>query len=346
MPQIPDAVAVNIPYGLLSFAANTSNNDEWLTIDIQYPSPLPTLNANQYYAYLKRINGEWKIMNMDTSNQDGYFELVNNTTIRLHIKDNGQFDADDRAGIIADPGGIAVVTTQPPAGGSGGGGGGGGGAVVIQPTKTTVSTSVTVSKQIIGDELVISGIIADDKGKLDIDAIVVITFTGKTGLSKVYTVDVKSGEYSLRVNVVEVLKAVKSKDISIRVDFQGIDKQVTPTRIVEYKGSDTHDTAIITIDKLLDSVKKGKHAYMLALDNLTEHNIAKITFHAEDGKGKVLVVKAKDFDRKRISMQEVELTVKKIISFTDVVKVAIVKDGKVTYKVYDDKGRLIKEGIL
>ncbi len=108
IPQIPNTVAVNIPYGLLSFAANTSN-DEWLTIDIQYPSPLPTLNANQYYAYLKRINGEWKIINMDTSNQDGYFELVNNTTIRLHIRDNGQFDADNRAGIVADPGGIAIL---------------------------------------------------------------------------------------------------------------------------------------------------------------------------------------------------------------------------------------------
>ena len=109
MPQIPNATAVNIPYGLLSFKANTS--DEWLTIDIQYPSPLPTLNDNQYYAYLKRINDEWKIMNMDPSNQDGYFELVSNTTIRLHIKDNGQFDADDRAGIIADPGGIAILNS-------------------------------------------------------------------------------------------------------------------------------------------------------------------------------------------------------------------------------------------
>jgi len=48
---------------------------------------------------------------MDPSNQDGYFELVSNTTIRLHIKDNGQFDADDRAGIIADPGGIAILNS-------------------------------------------------------------------------------------------------------------------------------------------------------------------------------------------------------------------------------------------
>jgi hypothetical protein len=110
MPQIPNAVNVNIPYGLLSFEANT-NNDEWLTIDIQYPSPLPELHNNQYYAYLKRINNEWKIMSMDTSNQDGYFELVSNTTIRLHIKDNGQFDANNAQGVVSDPGGIAVVTT-------------------------------------------------------------------------------------------------------------------------------------------------------------------------------------------------------------------------------------------
>jgi hypothetical protein len=60
---------------------------------------------------LKRINNEWKIMNMDTSNQDGYFELVSNTTIRLHIKDNGQFDANNALGVVSDPGGIAVVTT-------------------------------------------------------------------------------------------------------------------------------------------------------------------------------------------------------------------------------------------
>jgi hypothetical protein len=358
MPQIPNAVNVNIPYGLLSFEANT-NNDEWLTIDIQYPSQLPELRNNQYYAYLKRINNEWKIMNMDTSNQDGYFELVSNTTIRLHIKDNGAFDANNALGVVSDPGGIAVVTTttqQPPAGGGGGGGGGGGaiggggggGTVVIQPSKSTVSTSLTISKQITGKEFIISGIIADDKGRLDIDALVSITFTGKTGLSKVYTAEVKNGEYKLTVNAVDVLKAVKSRDVSITVEFQGIDKQVTPTRIVEYKGSKMQDTAKIAIDELAEKVRKGKNAFMLVLDNLTDHNIAKITFHAEDkdGKGKIIVVKTKDFDRKRVSMHEVELNARKSISFTDIVKIAIVKEGKVTYKVYDDKGMLIKEGVL
>jgi hypothetical protein len=352
MPQIPNAVNVNIPYGLLSFEANTNNNDEWLTIDIQYPSPLPELRNNQYYAYLKRINNEWRIMSMDTSNQDGYFELVSNTTIRLHIKDNGAFDANNAQGVVSDPGGIAVVTTttqQPPAGGGGGAiGGGGGGTVVIQPSKSTVSTSLTISKQITGKEFIISGIIADDKGRLDIDALVSITFTGKTGLSKVYTAEVKNGEYKLTVNAVDVLKAVKSRDVSITVEFQGIDKQVTPTRIVEYKGSKMQDTAKIAIDELAEKVRKGKNAFMLVLDNLTDHNIAKITFHAEDkdGKGKIIVVKAKDFDRKRVSMHEVELNARKSISFADIVKIAIVKEGKVTYKVYDDKGMLIKEGVL
>jgi len=242
-----------------------------------------------------------------------------------------------------------VTVTSPPVGGGGGGGagggGGGGGAVVIQPSKTSVSTSLTISKQITDKEFIISGIIADDKGKLDIDALVSITFTGKTGLSKVYTAEVKNGEYSLRVNVVEVLKAVKSRDVSITVEFQGIDKQVTPTRIVEYKGSKMQDTAKITIDELVEKVRKGKRASMLALDNLTDHNIAKITLHAEED-GKIIVVKAKNFDRKRISMHEVELNAKKSISFADIVKIAIAKEGKVTYKVYDDKGRLIKEGVI
>jgi hypothetical protein len=259
------------------------------------------------------------------------------------------FDANNALGVVSDPGGIAVVTTQPPAGGGGGAiGGGGGGTVVIQPSKSTVSTSLTISKQITGKEFIISGIIADDKGRLDIDSLVSITFTGKTGLSKVYTAEVKNGEYKLTVNAVDVLKEVKSRDVSITVEFQGIDKQVTPTRIVEYKGSKMQDTAKIAIDELAEKVRKGKNAFMLVLDNLTDHNIAKITFHAEDkdGKGKIIVVKAKDFDRKRVSMHEVELNARKSISFADIVKIAIVKEGKVTYKVYDDKGMLIKEGIL
>ncbi len=87
------------------------------------------------------------------------------------------------------------------------------------------------------------------------------------------------------------------------------------------------------------------------LENFTDHNIAKITFHAEDkdgGKGKIIVVQGKDFNKKRISMHEVELSIKKgkSISFADIVKFAIVKEGKVTYKVYDDTGKLIKEGVL
>jgi hypothetical protein len=84
------------------------------------------------------------------------------------------------------------------------------------------------------------------------------------------------------------------------------------------------------------------------LENFTDHNIAKITLHAEDGKGKIIAVQGKDFDRKRISMQDVELSIKKgkSISFADIVKFVIVKEGKVTYKVYDDTGKLIREGVL
>jgi|GEM_PF-2776760 len=357
MPQIPNAVNVNIPYGLLSFEANT-NNDEWLTIDIQYPSQLPELHNNQYYAYLKRVNNEWKIMSMDTSNQDGYFELVSNTTIRLHIKDNGAFDANNALGVVSDPGGIAVVTTQPPAGGGGGaigGGGGGGGAVIIQPTKVTVPTSLTlnVKDTQVGKDITIAGTITDDKGnKLSIDGIVYITLTGKTGLSKTYTAEVKNGEYTLTVSAAEVLrvlKAVKSREVSISVTFNGVEIQQA-NRIVEYKGADIKGDVKISADTVTEKVKAFKRSTGVVLENFTDHNIAKITFHAEDkdGKGKIIAVQGKDFNKKRISVHEVELNIKKgkSISFADIVKFAIVKEGKVTYKVYDDKGMLIKEGVL
>jgi hypothetical protein len=359
MTQIPNAVDVNIPYGLLSFTANTNNDDEWLTIDIQYPSPLPELRNNQYYVYLKRINNEWKIMNMDTStsNQDGYFELVSNTTIRLHIKDNGEFDANNALGVVSDPGGIAVVTTttqQPPAAvGGGGGGGGGGGAVIIQPTKVTVPTSLTlnVKDTQVGKDITIAGTITDDKGnKLSIDGIVYITLTGKTGLSKTYTAEVKNGEYALTVSaadVLRVLKAVKSREVSISVTFNGIEIQQV-NRIVEYKGADIKDDVKISADTVTEKVKAFKRSTGVVLENFTDHNIAKVTLHAEDGKGKIIAVQGKDFNKKRISMHEVELSIKKgkSISFADIVKFAIIKEGKVTYKVYDDKGMLIREGAL
>jgi hypothetical protein len=105
---------------------------------------------------------------------------------------------------------------------------------------------------------------------------------------------------------------------------------------------------ITLLNEIVEYVRASKRALTLVLDNLTDHNIAKITLHAEDGKGKIIAVQGKDFDRKRISMQEVELNIKKgkSISFADIAKIIIVKEGKVTYKVYDDKGMLIKEGVL
>jgi hypothetical protein len=315
---------------------------------------LPSLQSNQYLTYFKLVNGTWKEVKLnDTGNPDGYFTL-SGTTVTLYIKDNGDFDANSALGVVSDPGGIAVVTTttqQPPAGG---GGGGGGGAVIIQPTptKTTVPTSLTlnVKDTQVGKDITIAGTITDDKGnKLSIDGILSVTFTGKTGLSKTYTAEVKNGEYTLTVSAAEVLRAVKSREVSISVTFNGIEIQQV-NRIVEYKGADIKGDVKISADTVTEKVKAFKRSINVVLENFTDHNIAKITLHAEDkdGKGKIIAVQGKDFNKKRISMHEVELNIKKgkSISFADIVKFAIVKEGKVTYKVYDDKGRLIKEGSI
>jgi|GEM_PF-2306449 len=344
-PTPPNAVSVNLPHGLISFTANTTPG-QFAIIQIQYPT-LPPLSSNEYFIYYKLVGGTWKVVGLnDTSNPNGYFTLFG-TTVTLYIRDNGAFDADPAPGVVSDPGGIAVVTvTSPPVGG----GAGGGGAVVIQPiqpTRTTVQPTLTlnVSKQqvSIDEQLTISGMITDDKGnRLDINGIVSITLKGR--LSKVYTAELKNGEYSLTLDAVEVLRAVKSRDVSIRVSFNGMEVQVTPSRIVEYKAAENRDDVNIIADTIIEKVRVGKKAVRLTLDNFTDTSIAKITLNAEDGK--IIVAKAKDFDRKRISMQDIELTIKKgkSITFSDIVKIGIVKEGKITYKVYDDTGRLIKEG--
>jgi hypothetical protein len=353
-PPVPSgAVSVNLPHGLIAFEANTTPGD-FAVITIQYPS-LPPLQSNQYFTYFKLVNGTWKEVKLnDTSNPNGYFTLsVTTVTLTLHIKDNGQFDANNALGVVSDPGGIAVVTTQqPPA--AVGGGGGGGPAVIIQPTptKTTVPTSLTlnVKDTQVGKDITIAGTITDDKGnKLSIDGILSVTFTGKTGLSKTYTAEVKNGEYALTVSAAEVLRAVKSREVSISVTFNGVEIQQA-NKIVEYKGADIKGDVKISADTVTEKVKAFKRSINVVLENFTDHNIAKITLHAEDkdGKGKIIVVQGKDFDRKRISMHEVELSIKKgkSISFADIVKFVIVKEGKVVYKVYDDTGRLIKEGSI
>jgi len=240
------------------------------------------------------------------------------------------------------------VTLSPPAP-LVGGGGEGGGIPVIQIQRSTVQPTLTlnVSKPVsIDKQLTISGMITDEKGnRLDINGIVSITLQGI--LSKVYTAELNDGEYSLTLDAVEVLRAVKSRDVNITVSFNGMEVQVTPSRIVEYKATENRDEASITADTIIEKVRTGKKAIMLTLENFTDMSIAKITLHtAEDGK--IVVAKAKDFDRKRISMQEVELTVKngKSITFADLVKIGIVKEGKVMYRVYDDTGKLIKEGSI
>jgi hypothetical protein len=350
-PQVPGAVSVNLPHGLIAFEANTTPR-QFAVITIQYPS-LPPLQSNQSFTYFKLVNGTWKEVKLnDTSNPDGYFTL-SGTTVTLYIKDNEEFDANSALGVVSDPGGIAVVTTQqPPA--AVGGGGGGGGAVIIQPTptKTTVPTSLTlnVKDTQVGKDITIAGTITDDKGnKLSIDGILSVTFTGKTGLSKTYTAEVKNGEYTLTVSAAEVLRAVKSREVSISVTFNGIEIQQV-NRIVEYKGADIKGDVKISADTVTEKVKAFKRSINVVLENFTDHNIAKVTLHAEDkdGKGKIIAVQGKDFNKKRISMHEVELNIKKgkSISFADIVKFAIVKEGKVVYKVYDDTGRLIKEGSI
>ncbi len=344
-PLPPNAVSVNLPHGLIAFNANTTAGG-MITLTIQYPS-LPSLASNQYF---KLVGGTWEEVKLnDTGNLNGYFTL-SGTTVTLHIKDNGTFDANNTPGVVSDPGGIAVVTVQPPAGGGGGaiGGGGGGGTPVIQVQRSTVQPTITLdAKKIIqvNEQLTISGIITDQQGnRLPLDATLYITVEGKTKTT--YKADLKNGEYSLTVNSSDLLRAVKSRDVSITVTFNGFEVQSTPSRIVEYKAAESKVRVSITADTMMEKVRVGKRAVMLTLDNFTDSSIAKITFHVEGGDGKIVVVKAKDFDRKRISMQEVELTVKKgkSVSFADIVKIAIVKEGKVMYRVYDDTGRLIKEG--
>ncbi len=245
----------------------------------------------------------------------------------MHIKDNGAYDSNNTLGVVSDPGGIAIVTLQPPLGG----GGGGGAPIVVQPSRTTVDTriEINVANIQIEKDIVIQGVITDKDGnKLDINGLALITIEGKGRLIK--QVEIKNGEYTLAIKPSELAKSVKSREVSISISFNGLELR-QGNRIVEYKASDAKIDAKIIGNIIDEKVREGKRAIMVLLENITDSKITKITLHAEDG-GKIIAVNAKDFNRKRISMQEVELNIKegKVKSFGDIIKFVVVKEGKVT----------------
>ena len=104
--------AVNLPHGLIDFTISNVLPNQMITITIQFPY-IP--QGALYYYKLNPNNNQWIVVNInDVANPNGYF-TVNGNTVTLFIKDNGAYDFDATAGVIRDPGGIAVV---------GGGGGG------------------------------------------------------------------------------------------------------------------------------------------------------------------------------------------------------------------------------
>jgi hypothetical protein len=103
--------AVNLPHGLIDFTVSNVPPNQMITITIQFPS-IP--QGALYYYKLNPNNNQWIVVNLnDVANPNGYF-TVNGSTVTLFIRDNGTFDFDAQAGVIRDPGGIAIA-------GSGGG---------------------------------------------------------------------------------------------------------------------------------------------------------------------------------------------------------------------------------
>ena len=367
---------VTLPHGIVSFQAITSN--PVITLTITYPN-MPTLASNQSYAYYKLNDNNWVRVPLDPQGQGTAPDTVtisqtgSTVTVILRITDNGPFDFDSAPGVIKDPGGLAIITTTtPPAGGAGGGGGGGGGgavvggggggggggAVIITPQRSTVATQLGLAKALpaevsLDKDIAVEGSLTDDKdNKLLLDGI--ITIIAESGdMRKVYTTTLKQGDFTFSIKATELLKAFKSRAVAITVKFDGFEVQQSAQRIVEYKATEVKHTLKITGEDIAKSIKKFKRAdaSLVKLDNFTDKKIAKIVLKAEgdDGKNaKIIYAKGKDMDRKRISMQEVELTVKdgKIIGLGDTARLLVYARGTVTYTVYDMQGNVIGEGRL
>ncbi|MCS7140705.1 MAG: hypothetical protein NZ888_00780 [Candidatus Nitrosocaldus sp.] len=343
---------VSLPHGVISFHAITSPGST-VTITIQYPS-LPPLAPNQSYAYYKvKPDNTWVQVPLDNIApfNPNTFSISGNT-VTLRIQDNGQFDFDPDPGEISDPGGIAIVTTTPPSGGMGGGGGGG--TIVISQQRSTVTTQLAVqqlpSSIEIGRDLTIAGSLTDDKGsKLALNG--KLSIVAQAGNStRVYTAELKQGEFNAVIKASDLLKSLKGRDVTITVRFDGFEVQETRQRIVEYKGSEVKHTVRITGEDVMKSIKAFKRggAQLVLLDNFTDKGIAKILLKVDGQDAKILFAKGKDMDRKRLSMQEVELTVKdgKLVGFGDTARLLVYARGTVAYIAYDVQGNVIAEGRL
>ncbi len=139
----------------------------------------------------------------------------------------------------------------------------------------------------------------------------------------------------------DLVREVKGRNVSINVVFNGLEVQ-QDNKTVEYKSAANKDTVSILGNIINGNSIIDKKTITLTLENFAD-SISKITFNTDDGK--ILIVKTKEFDRERISMQEVELSANdRSIGLGDIVK--IVKEGKVTYKLYDTNGKIIKEDYL
>ncbi|MCS6767781.1 MAG: choice-of-anchor U domain-containing protein [Candidatus Nitrosocaldus sp.] len=346
-----NVTAVNFPHGMIKFTATTTPNDT-ITVTITYPS-LPPLGSNQSYLYVKvNPNDDDDVRIVSQGTGPDTFSISGNT-VTLRIKDNGQFDFDPNLGVISDPGGIAIVTTTPPAPpAGGGGGGGGGGTIVISQQRSTIATLLAVqplpSSIEIGRSLTITGSLTDDKGsRLALNGTVSIVAQAGNNTS-IYTAELRQGEFSTVIKASDLLKSLKSRDVTITVRFDGFEVQETRQRIIEYKGSEVKHSIRITGEDIVKNIKAFKRpgVSLLLLDNFTEKGIAKILLKVDGQDAKILFAKGKDMDRKRLSMQEVELTVKdgKLVGFGDTARLLVYARGTVAYTAYDVQGNVIAEG--
>ncbi|GBC73937.1 hypothetical protein HRbin04_01346 [archaeon HR04] len=350
-PPLQPNQTLIFPHQLLSFQTITDPNGI-ITLTIQYPS-LPPLASNQSYAYYKfnTNTNSWREVHQGTGvNQFS----ISGTTVTLRIQDNGPLDFNPTPGIVADPGGLAIITTtQPPAGGGGGGagGGGGGGTIVISKQRSTIATQLamqTLPRDISIEKILsIAGSLTDDKGNsLQLNGTITIIAEANR-ITRTYTAELKQGVFSINIDAARLLKDFKSRTIDITIKFDGFEVQ-DRQRIVEYKGAELKHTIKIVGEDIMKGVKQLKRAgaSLIKLDNFTDKSIAKIVLKAEGDDAKIIYSKGKDMSRMRMSMQEVMLEVKegKSIGFGDTVRMLVYARGIVTYTVYDMQGNVIAEG--
>ncbi|MFZ1828469.1 MAG: IPTL-CTERM sorting domain-containing protein, partial [Candidatus Competibacteraceae bacterium] len=103
---VPPPASYTFPYGLLRFAMGNACDGSPVTVQVTYPTPLPT--ETKYWKYGKTLSDP----------TPHWYEIpatINSTTATFTLTDGGLGDDDLSVnGRIADDGGVGVLPASPP----------------------------------------------------------------------------------------------------------------------------------------------------------------------------------------------------------------------------------------